>query len=99
MVSHLAKARFEELLQGEASNYAESFYPTLCLELGLGDEDGGVLGLFFESFENTQEIRRWVELVVSKIVLHEDETEPEELIEEYIWLQVHHSDCLYPRVK
>lgn len=95
MLTKEAKNRFIKLLNQEQESYADSFnfdiLNFLCLDNG---EDKSVYDDFFISFENPIEIEKWIDLVKSKVVLHEEEDEPDNVIFEYIDLQTNNKKIL-----
>ena len=90
-----AKNRFIKLLNQGQESYADSFnfdiLNFLCLDNG---EDESVYDDFFISFENPIEIEKWINLVKSKVVLHEEEDESDNIIFEYIDLQTNNKKIL-----
>ena len=97
MLKNKIKKHFKIVLNKNQSCYTDSFnfdiLNFLCLE---NVEDENIYDTFFITFENLIEIEKWIDLVKSKIVMHEDEDEIDNIISEYVDLQRtnHKSLCL-----
>jgi hypothetical protein len=91
-----SKQHFIKILNSEHESYADNFnfdiLNCLCLE---GLETENFNDSFFKSFKNPTEIEKWIDLVKSKIVLHEDEDEVNHIICEYIYLQTNNKHSLF----
>lgn len=85
--------KFKKLLSQE-KNYADSFNFDIDNFLDLNG-DWSFYKSFFASFDKLEEVEKWLNLVKSKIVLHEEEDDVENIIAEYIDLQTTNKQILF----
>jgi hypothetical protein len=75
----------EHILQEPAENYADSFKADIGLQLeGFSPEQSDKL--FLRKQADADEIRNWVDTLTSRIVMHEDDEDVNEIIQDYILL-------------
>jgi|688.fasta_scaffold784045_2 hypothetical protein len=95
MLTQETKNHFIKFLNQKEESYDNSFnfdiLNFLCLENSV---DKNVYDDFFTSFERLIEIEKWIDLVKSKIVMHEHEDEIDNIISEYIDLQTNNKKSL-----
>lgn len=75
----------QQILEELPTNYADSFKEDIRLQLeGYRQEE---LNVFFLSKLNAEDdIRSWVDKLTSRIVMHEDDEQVNEIIQDYILL-------------
>ena len=90
MLVSKVKNEFVKILNQDSKSYTDSFNDDFINLLGLDDNEANndnIYDNFFLSFDSLDDIERWIDLVKSKIVMHEHEDVVEDIINEYISLQ------------
>jgi hypothetical protein len=95
MLAQEVQNHFTKLLNQEEDSYGDSFNFDILNFLSLEDvKTKNVYNDFFTSFETLTEIEKWLDLVKSKIVMHEQEDEVNNIIFEYVDLQTNNKKVL-----
>ncbi|WP_369177182.1 hypothetical protein [Candidatus Thiodubiliella endoseptemdiera] len=69
---------FSSVLNQDEKSYADSFNGLIFMYSKNGDYD------FLHKLSSKQDIINWIERLKSRIVMHEDEAEMEDIIDDYI---------------
>lgn len=95
MLAQEVQNHFIKLLNQEEDSYGDRFNFDILNFLSLEDvKTKNVYNDFFASFETLTEIEKWLDLVKSKIVMHEQEDEVNNIIFEYVDLQTNNKKVL-----
>jgi hypothetical protein len=95
MLIQETKNHFIKFLNQNEESYDNSFNFDILNFLSLENSfDKNFYDDFFTSFEIQIEIKKWIDLVKSKIVMHEHEDEIDNIISEYVNLQTNNKNSL-----
>ena len=84
MISVSKKIKFlEQVLEETVTNYADSFKTDIQFQLE-GYRPEQLNELFLSKCKNEDAIRNWVDKLTSRIVMHEDDEEINEIIQDYV---------------
>jgi hypothetical protein len=84
MIALSKKIKFLEYVLAEtATNYADSFKIDIQFQL-VGYRPEQLNELFLSRCINEDDIRNWVDKLTSRIVMHEDEEDVNEIIQDYV---------------